>query len=254
MRIKIKTSGRIQMELMISVISATEARDAIAGGAAILDVKNPEEGSLGAQPPMVIREITEIGAGKVVVSAAIGDMPNLPGTAALAALGAASCGVDYIKVGLHGIRNESEALFLLQEIQGAVKDYPVSVIAAGYADYERCNALDPACLPHLAVSAGIRGCLLDTAVKDGRSLFDYLNPQQLKTMAKQMQAAGLLFGLAGALREQDLPVAHTLGADIVGLRTAVCRNNRREGPLEAERIRLLLQSPALVPNGASPRI
>jgi uncharacterized protein (UPF0264 family) len=37
------------MRLMISVLSAEEAMEAIAGGAQILDVKNPSEGSLGAQ-------------------------------------------------------------------------------------------------------------------------------------------------------------------------------------------------------------
>jgi uncharacterized protein (UPF0264 family) len=232
----------MQMKLMISVLSAAEALDAVAGGAAILDVKNPAEGSLGAQTPKVIREIKRTVSGRVPVSAAIGDMPNLPGTAALAALGAASCGADYIKIGLHGPANESEALYLLQEIREAVKEYPVSVIAAGYADHARCGALDPTCLPHLAAAAGIRGCLLDTAIKDNRPLFDFLNPQQLHSMAEQAHSAGLLFGLAGALREEDLPLARNLGADIVGLRTAVCRNNQRSGPLEAERILRLLRN------------
>ena len=38
------------MRLMISVVSAAEAREALAGGAEILDIKNPGEGSLGATP------------------------------------------------------------------------------------------------------------------------------------------------------------------------------------------------------------
>lgn len=234
------------MKLMISIISADEARDAIAGGAAILDVKNPEEGSLGAQPPQVIREIKKIGAGRVEVSAAIGDMPNLPGTAALAALGAAVCGVDFIKVGMHGPGNESEALLMLREIRHAVQEYPVSIIAAGYADHARSGALNPVCLPRVAAAAKIRGCLLDTAIKDGRNLFDYLDPVQLRAMAEQIHEAGLLFGLAGALRGRDLPAARNLGADIVGLRTAICRDNRRSGPLDAERIRNLQMSSALI--------
>jgi len=180
-------------------------------------------------------------------------MPNLPGTAALAALGAASCGVDYIKVGLHGLTGESEALFFLREIQQAVREYPVSVIAAGYADHSRCGALDPACLPRAAAVAGIQGCLLDTAIKDNQRLFDYLDPIQLHSMAEQAHAAGLLFGIAGSLTEKDLPLARNLGADIVGLRTAVCRDNRRNGPLEADRIRRLLRNPALNPGTISTR-
>jgi len=226
---------------MISVISAAEARDAIAGGAEILDIKNPAEGSLGAQSPKVIQEIKDLCTGKVEVSAAIGDMPNLPGTAALAALGAAVCDVDYIKVGLYGPRNASEALTLLREVRQSLLEYPVSVVAAGYADFLRAGTMDPDCLPHIAASAGIQGILLDTAIKDGRPLFDFLDPQRLRTMAEQTHAAGMLFGLAGTLGEQDIPLAQDLGADVVGVRTAVCRNNQRKGPLEADSIKQLLQ-------------
>jgi uncharacterized protein (UPF0264 family) len=229
------------MRLMISVVSEAEAREAMLGGAEILDVKNPVEGSLGAQSPRVIREIRSLSCGSVEVSAAIGDMPNLPGTAALAALGAATCGADYVKVGLHGPRREAEAIILLREVQQAVREFTTSVIAAGYADFQRASALDPACLPRLAAAAGVKGCLLDTAIKDGRTLFDFLSPQALRLLAEQAHAAGLLFGLAGALREQDLPLVRDLGADIVGLRTAACRDNQRSGPLEADRVRRLRQ-------------
>lgn len=229
------------MRLMISVVSEAEAREAILGGAEILDVKNPLEGSLGAQSPRVIREIKNLSSGKAEISAAIGDMPNLPGTAALAALGAATCGADYVKVGLHGPRSEADAITMLSEVQEAVQEFATSVIAAGYADFQRAGTLDPGCLPRLAAAAGVKGCLLDTAIKDGHALFDFLNPQALRLLAEQAHAAGLLFGLAGALREQDLPLVRDLGADIVGLRTAACRDDQRCGPLEAARVRRLCQ-------------
>lgn len=224
---------------MISVVSATEAREAISGGAEILDIKNPAEGSLGAQFPRIIQEIKQISSGAVAVSAAIGDMPNLPGTAALAALGAATCGADYIKVGLYGPHSEKEAVTLLQEVRLAVARYSTAVIAAGYVDFQRAGTLNPDCLPRLAASAGVNGCLLDTAIKDGRNLFDFLNPQELRLLANQAHDFGLLFGLAGALYEKDLPLARDIGADVVGLRTAVCRNNQRNGPLEATRVQRL---------------
>ena len=112
------------MQLMISVVSAEEARVAAANGADILDVKNPAEGSLGAQSPRVIKQVTDAAAGLAKVSAAIGDMPNLPGTASLAALGAAVCGVDFVKVGLYGPRTEGEAIYLLREVKQALYEYP----------------------------------------------------------------------------------------------------------------------------------
>ena len=228
------------MRLMISVVSALEAREAIAAGADLLDVKNPEEGSLGAQTPDIIREITEICPAGTQVSAAIGDMPNLPGTAALAALGTAVCGADYIKVGLYGIRSETEAAGLLQKMHDAVRGFQVSIIAAGYADYERIGALNPGCLPRVAAASGIRGCLIDTAIKDGQRLFDFLKPAALHAIARQAHDGGLLFAAAGALREEDLPLLRNAKVDIVGLRTAVCRSGQRQSPLDPACVRSLL--------------
>ncbi len=242
------------MQLLISVVNADEAGEAIAGGADILDVKNPAEGSLGAQTPRVIQQVRASAPGPMKVSVAIGDMPNLPGTASLAALGAAVCGVDYVKVGLWGPRTEAEAGFLLEEIRRAVSAFPtVAVIAAGYADAARAGTLDPRLLPRIAGTAGVAGCLLDTAIKDGRGLFDFLAPETLRSLAEEAHAAGLLFALAGALREQDLPLVRDLGADVAGVRSAACRDGRRAGPLDPERVRRLREVIALPPLGIGER-
>ena len=107
------------MELLISVVGEHEVEAGVGGQADIVDVKNPREGSLGANFPHVIRGVREITPSEVPVSVAIGDFPNLPrnGAAALAAAGgeaarttaghgkgpcAAGCGVQYVKVGLSG--------------------------------------------------------------------------------------------------------------------------------------------------------
>jgi uncharacterized protein (UPF0264 family) len=231
------------MQLLISVASDDEARTAIASSHdIILDVKNPLEGSLGAQFPHILQQIRASAPKPHKVSAAIGDMPNLPGTASLAALGAATCDVDYIKVGLWGPKTEAEAIFLLQQIRQAVRQFPdVAIIAASYADALRANTLDPCCLPRIAQSAGVDGCLIDTAIKDGHGLFDFLTPNVLRALAGEAHAFGLLFALAGALQEQDLLRVRDLGADVAGVRTAVCRENRRAGPLDGDRVRRLCE-------------
>jgi (5-formylfuran-3-yl)methyl phosphate synthase len=229
------------MRLMISVLSEQEARRAVSGGAALLDVKKPEEGSLGAQGPKVIRSIRETVPLNIELSAAIGDMPNLPGTAALAALGAAVCGVNYIKIGLHGLRNEPEAIALMRAVCEAVTDFDVSVIAAGYADYRRIGALSPSCLPDVASAAGAGGFLIDTAVKDGQTLFDFIRAEELAAFADRAHAAGLLFGAAGSLRFEQLPLVRDAGVDVAGLRTAVCRDGNRSGPLDPARVCSLIE-------------
>ena len=85
------------MLLLISPINHEEALESIKGGADIVDVKNPKEGSLGANFPWVIRDIREITPEDKLVSATLGDVPYKPGTVSLAAMGAHVSGADYME-------------------------------------------------------------------------------------------------------------------------------------------------------------
>jgi uncharacterized protein (UPF0264 family) len=206
-----------------------EALEAIAGGADIIDVKNPQEGALGANYPWVIKRIREITPKNLEVSCTVGEVGNFPGAFSLAALGAASLGVDYIKVGLYGIKTPGEAIFLLQNVNRAAKEYnsKIKVAVAGYADAERIGAIDPCLIPEIAYKAQVEVAMLDTSVKDGKNLFDHLTVEQLKKFVDSAHGFGLIAALAGSLRKQDLPVVYSLGADIVGLRGAACTNSNR---------------------------
>ena len=225
------------MRLLVSVIDADEARLAVEAGVDVVDVKNPAEGSLGAPAPGVIERVREVVPPERPVSAAIGDVPNLPGTAALAALGAARSGAAYVKVGLWGTSATEDAVAVLRAVRAAV-DGGAAVIAAAYADAERVpgRPLPPGEIVEAARRAGVGGCLLDTAVKDGRGLFEWLTPKALAKLVGEGHAAGLEMALAGALRAEDLSAVRAAGADIVGVRAAACRDGRRTAPLDAERI------------------
>ena len=76
------------MLLLISPINTEEALEAIEGGADIVDVKNPKEGSLGASFPWIIKGVREMTPKDMLVSATLGDVPYKPGTVSLAAMGA----------------------------------------------------------------------------------------------------------------------------------------------------------------------
>ena len=221
----------------MSVTDASEARVAVEGDVDIVDVKNPAEGSLGAPGPGVIEQVREVVPPERPVSAAIGDLPNLPGTAALAALGAARSGAAYVKVGLWGTSTTEEAVAVLRAVRDAL-DGGATVIAAAYADAERVSGgpLPPRAVVAAARQAGVGGCLLDTAVKDGRGLFEWITPEALEALVAEGHAAGLEMALAGALRAEDLAAVRATGADIVGVRSAACRDGRRTAPLDAERI------------------
>jgi (5-formylfuran-3-yl)methyl phosphate synthase len=241
------------MRLLVSVVDAGEARAAAAAGADIVDVKNPAEGSLGAPSPAVIADIRAAVPAALPVSAAIGDMPNLPGTAALAALGAAHSGAAFVKVGLWGASTEADAVALLRAVREAIAGVPgAEVVAGAYADARRVAPapLAPELLPRVARAAGVKACLLDTAIKDGRGLLDWLSPDELTSFVDDARAGGLEVALAGALRAEDLPVVHATGADIAGVRSAACGDGRRSGPLEAARVRALRAACAATPRAS----
>src|SRR4030042_285160 len=123
------------MKVLISVVDEEEAAEAIAGGADIIYVKNPKEGALGANFPWIIKRIQKITPKKNEVSCTLGEMPNLPGSTSLAAAGAATTGVNYIKAGLSEIKTKDEAVYLMRNVVRAVRecDPTIKVAAVGFA-------------------------------------------------------------------------------------------------------------------------
>jgi uncharacterized protein (UPF0264 family) len=222
-----------------------EASEAIAGGADIIDVKNPQEGPLGANFPWVIKRIRQITPKSIQVSCTLGEAPSLPGSMSLAALGAASLGVDYIKVGLRGLKTAEQAIYLLQNVNKAAKECnpKIKVVAAGYADAERIGAINPAFVPEIAFEAGVDVALIDTAVKDGKNLFTFLTVQELRKIVGTAHGFDLEIALAGSLRKEDLPIVYDLGADVAGVRGAACTSNDRvNGVITSRLVRGLVES------------
>jgi len=229
------------MDLLISVMVTEEVAATVQGGADIVDVKNPSEGALGASFPHIIRHVRRETPARLPVSAALGDVPNLPGTISLAALGAATCGVQYVKVGLLGPSHAAEAIYLLRQVCRAVREtsHQPMVIATGYADAHKVNALLPSELPAVTAKAGAHGCLLDTVFKGGGNLFSYLDDSQLTQFVHQCRQFHLLSALAGSLTARDIPRIQEIGPDIIGFRTAACQGDRVNGRIDAGLVRRL---------------
>ena len=183
----------------------------------------------------------------------MGDVPNQPGSVSLAAFGAATLGVDYVKVGLHGFKTAEEAVYLLRNVAKAAKgcNPKIKVAAAGYADAQRIDGLDPLQIPEITSKAHVDVAMLDTAVKDGKSLFAFLSREQLGKFADASHRLGLEVAFAGSLRKEDLPVVCGLGADIAGLRGAACTGSDRVGGvMKRELVRELAE---VIKQAAMPR-
>jgi uncharacterized protein (UPF0264 family) len=215
------------MKLLVSPINVEEANICKLGGADIIDVKNPKEGSLGANFPWMIKAVKQA-AGSIPVSATIGDFNYKPGTASLAALGAAVSGADYVKVGLYDIHTNDQALDMLTKIVRSVKDFDEKklVVASGYSDYRRINSISPFELPSIGKEAGVDVVMMDTGIKDGRSTFEFLNEEELKEFVSISRYHGLQTALAGTIKFEDIPALKRISPDIIGVRGCVCGGDR----------------------------
>lgn len=217
------------MLLLISPINAEEALESIEGGADIVDVKNPKEGSLGANFPWVIKNIREITPEGMHVSATLGDVPYKPGTVSLAAAGAVVSGADYIKVGLYGTKNYDEAVDVMENVVKSVREFDEDalIVASGYADAHRVGAVDPMEIPRVANDAGADLAMVDTAVKDGKTLFDFMDVEKLQKFNDTIHDYGLKSALAGSVKKDQLKLLHDIGCDVVGIRGAACTGGDR---------------------------
>jgi len=221
-----------KIKLLISPKTIEEAKIVVIADVDFIDCKNPEEGSLGANFPWIIKEMKNLipTNSSQLLSATIGDFPNLPGSASLAALGAAVSGADIIKVGLKGPKNIEEGIKLMKCVVKAVKNYKkdIIVVTAGYADYSRMDAsLDFLSIPIIAAKSGADVAMLDTYIKDKNGLFDFLNVSQLIEFKDKANQLNLKVALAGNLKKNVLPKIRKVNPDIIGVRSMVCEGYDR---------------------------
>lgn len=228
-------------KLLISPKGIEEARAAYRGNAEIIDVKNPREGSLGANFPWIISQIRDEIPSEIPISAAIGDFPNLPGTASLAALGALEAGANIIKVGLKGPKKAEEAVYLMRQVVKAVGEnsQPAEVVACAYGDFERAGTIDPRDLPEIGQSAEVDYVMMDTAIKDGKPLTDFFSMDELRDFVDEAHSLDLKVALAGSLGREQIFRLKNLDPDVIGVRGAVCEGNNRGNEISEDLVREL---------------
>ena len=221
------------MRLLVSVRGSVEARAAVAGGADVIDAKDPARGPLGAVRRDRLAAIRRAVGAARPVSAALGDA----GDAAMVAAGAAAAaGVAFVKLGFGGVTSEARARSLARAARrGAASSTAVVLVA--YADWRRATSLAPDRLVAVAVDAGAAGLLLDTARKDA-PLFAIESPDAVAAWVAAVHAAGLFAALAGSLSGRDFATARAVGAELVGVRGAACVGGRA-GPVSQARVAAL---------------
>ena len=221
------------MQLLISVTSVAEAQVALRGGTEIIDIKNPAEGALGTASVSALHDVCNTLPPDHPVSAALGDSAAPTGTLAMAAYAAASLGAHFVKVGLL-TATSNDAIILLEDVQRSIHlaNPLCRLVAVGYADGALVGALPWQSLPEIGQELQLWGCMIDTALKDGRTLFDHCREQELQEWLAACHRAGLQGALAGSLGLDDVPALRRLDPDIAGFRGAACRGDRSTGQVD----------------------
>ena len=228
------------MRLLVSVASASEAEAALAGGADVIDAKDPLSGALGAVSLATLREIHVAVDGHRPVTAALGDAID-EDDIERAAFEYSAAGSAFVKIGFASVTDSAQVERLTRgAVRGASTEEQrlCGVVAVAYADAGGVTSPTPDALIDVAARAGAMGVLLDTSDKHGPGLRQLMTSDRVATWVRRAHDAGLIVALAGKLKGEDLSWVQDCGADIAGVRGAACEHGRT-GRVAADKVRQL---------------
>jgi len=202
-------------------------------GADIIDLKEPSQGALGGLDLHQIHEIVDHLWESCVVSATVGDLDADVPLILDRIEAVADTGVDYVKVGMFSQQHIDKCLpsFEYHARRG------VKIIAVCFADVD----FNISHTIQLCKKARLSGIMMDTAGKKSGSLLEHKTPEQLVQFVNAAKNNGLLTGLAGSLRAQDISALMPLKAHYLGFRTALCQNQVRTAPIAAQSVNEIKQ-------------
>ena len=224
------------MILMVSVQDLYEAKQALKGGADIVDVKNLQEALVGYAHPNVVKQVRDEVPSAHHASVTLGVVPDQIGTVAMAVYAAGVIDATSVKVGFM-VRDYGLALESLIACKEALEGSNTKLIGSLFADnllYE--GGLDPNLMVKLAKESKCDGFLIDTLVKDGRNLFDFIPEERLKEMVLEGKELGMSTALSGHLKMSDIDELSRVNPDIVGVRGAVCQKGDRDSRVHWESV------------------
>ncbi len=224
------------MILMVSVQDLYEAKQALKGGADIVDVKNLQEALVGSAHPNVVKEIRDEVPSAHHASVTLGVVPNQIGTVSMAVYAAGILDATSVKVGFM-VSEYDVALETLLAEKEALIGTQTKLIGSLFADnllYD--GGIDPDLMVQLAKEGQCDGFLIDTLVKDGRNLFDFVPEDRLKEMVLEGKELGMSTALSGHLKMSDLDELSRVNPDIVGVRGAVCQKGDRDSRVHWESV------------------
>jgi len=219
-------------QLLVSVRSADEARSALAGGASIIDVKEPDHGSLGRAPWSVWQDVRTVVSTAAPISVALGELPDWLASHCPVPPPRAWAGISFCKLGLAGTDVNWQRAWRAVRSRLDANNSP-AWIAVTYADWQNAQAPDPESILEQAVCTDrIVGVLVDT--------WDKTRPIELDecwvSRAERVRQAGKLVAMAGGLDGRSIATLGRIAPDIVAVRGAACLDGNRRSSIDPGRV------------------
>lgn len=233
------STGASPSQLLVSVRSEQEINEAIAGGADIVDLKEPSDGALAPTSLQLWQAAARLASDSKFppLSAALGESADALGIAQ-----SLPAGFQFAKVGPSGQESADD----LRSLWSAVRDLldpSIELVAVAYADHQAGRCLRPETIFSLAAEFGFLRCLVDTFIKDGQSTKGHLGIDGLFDLSRIAKKNGLWWALAGSICLEDAIAVNEqiarngLGVpDCYGVRGDVC-DQGRGGRLSIDRVR-----------------
>jgi (5-formylfuran-3-yl)methyl phosphate synthase len=212
--------------LLVSVRSADEALAAVVGGAAIVDVKEPDRGPLGMADFAAWSAVRSVVPRGVPVSVALGelgewiDRPTPPDSA--------FAGIAFRKIGLAGAGGRWAEDWADLRIRLGGETPWIAVI---YADWIAARAPEPDAVIAEARRAGCAGVLIDTWDKSEAPI-----DLSWAGIVERIKAEVGLVALAGGLDRERIARLRGLDPDLFAVRGAACRGGDRQAAIDAGRV------------------
>lgn len=235
-----------ETRLLVSVRTAEEASLALQGGAAVIDIKEPSRGALGRADLHTMHAIAHIVGKRAAISVAMGDLHELeqcePGFNATSL----PANIAFMKIGLAG--EAASDTHWRRRLAVMFARFP-KVIAVPVAYWDAPGVLSPSPDEVLdwAIEHEATMVLIDTADKHGPGLLSLAEDQpRLALLLEKAGVHKINIALAGKLvgASFDAAVAMTRtheAAVILGVRSAACHENLREGSLCPDAVRRLTE-------------
>jgi hypothetical protein len=239
--IKLKLSNETP-GLLVSVRSAAEALTALAGGADVIDVKEPSQGSLGAADDETISAIARAVTSRAPVSAAMGELVDLLGSESGDVTRTLVDDVSLFKIGLARcvklIDWQTRWLDAIETMTSTSPNGDAQAVAVVYADWRAAQSPSPRDVLIAAVRQRCPALLIDTWDKSAGTLFDHWSARDLQGFTTEVRSNNISVVLAGSLTLRNVAGAARLGPDLVAVRTAACEGGR-EGTVSEIKVREL---------------